>query len=368
MKKENISSIIVYLLMIGLALFIGLGIIKPIFAANPAVNMNQYLFAILAVVIGVVLNAVILEAGHVIGALLGKNKIIYVNMFGVSLNFDQSGKKIEIQNYEGLTGETKFAPKSDDASPKLSIIIPLLLYVLELVIAVILYATITKSGNHDLIWLSIGSIIAASIGGMMTLYNIMPFRLDVETDGYRLMLFSKKVNVEAFNAFRKLELEELNQGIKIFEEITDYTVVANVINTYPQLAKKDYESVAKALEDIIDNKEKLSTIIYNRVFAHLIYVKAMTLSVDDFKAFYRDSETEIRRFLASDLSLPSIRAYILISGLLDDSEGEVRHGLEKKKKAMKHTAFGLRKIEEQLLKEALNKVLEYHPNWQIDNN
>ncbi len=366
MKKENISSIVVYLLMIGLALFIGLGIIKPVFASNPAVPMNQYAFAILAVVIGVILNAILLEIGHVLGALLGKYKIVSVNIFGFSFNFQNKDKKVEFKNFEGLTGETKFAPKSELANPKFSVLIPLLIYVIELAVAIVLYAVITKNNEIDLVWLSIGAIIVASIGGMMTLYNILPFRLDVETDGYRMMLFSKKINVQAFNFVHQLELKEVTNELPLFEEITDYTSLVNILSTYKLIENQEYVKAEEILNVILEQKDKISTIVYSRVFAQLLFIKAITSSVEEFKNFHREVSTELRKFFATDTSAVSVRAYLLICGLVEESEGEVLHALEKMKKAMKHIAFGLIQIEDLLTQKALNKILETQPSWKLN--
>lgn len=365
MKKENVSSIVVYLLMIGLALFIGLGIIKPVFAANPAVPMNQYGFAILAVLLGIVLNAILLELGHVLGALFGKNKIVSVNVFGVSFNFQNKSKKVELKNFEGLTGETKFAPKSELSNPKFSILMPLLIYVVELAAAILLYALITKNNEIDLVWLSIGSIIVASIGGMMTLYNILPFRLDAETDGYRLMLFSKKVNVQAFNLVKQFELKEVTEELPMFEEITDYTALVHLLSACKLIEKDEYEKAEEILNVILEQKDKISTVTHSYVFAQLLFIKAMTNSLEEFRNFYREVSAELGKFFATDLSTYSVRAYLLVCGLVEESEGEVLHALEKMKKAMKHTAFGLIQLEEHLTEKALDKILEIQPNWKL---
>lgn len=365
MKKENIYSIIVYLLMIGLALFIGLGIIKPVFENNAAVPMNQYGFAILSVIIGVIVNAILLEVGHVLGALLGKYKIVSVNIFGFSLNFQDKSKKFELKNFEGLTGETKFAPKSNLANPKYAIIIPLVLYLLELGLAILSYALITKDNNLDLVWLSIGSIIVASIGGMMTLYNILPFRLDVETDGYRLTLFSKKINIDAFNAFRLLELTDNLEELSPIEEITDYTAVVNILSTYPLIKKQEYTQAEEVLDLILKQNDKISTSVYSRAYAHLFFIKALTSSLDELKSFHSEMPSELNKYFASDLSTHSLRAYLLTCGLIEESEREVVYALEKSNKAMKHIALELVQTEEELTKQALNKVLEHQPTWEI---
>ncbi|MDY0345730.1 MAG: hypothetical protein WCR77_03125 [Bacilli bacterium] len=364
MKKEDAASLIVYALMIGLALFIGLGIIKPVFEANPSVAGNQYTFAIISVIIGVFLNAVLLELGHILGGLIGKYRIQSVNIFGLCFYKKEGKVNFAFKMFDGLTGETKFLPKSEKSNPKPATLLPVLIYLLELVAAIILYALISTSLNIDLVWLSIGSIIVASIGGMMTLYNIVPFKLDAITDGYRLTLFSKKINITAYNELMLAENGDEPFTPRVFEEITDFTAEVNLVSVYRNIKDKRFADAESILGNIIANEKKTSTSTHNRSIAQLLYLKIMNEPLEDAKEYYKTIPSSIQRFIANDLSMPSLRAYLLIAGLMDDAEGEIMYCLDRKKKAIKYTAPGIAEIEDLLFKEALDKVKTAHPDWK----
>lgn len=365
MKKEDAASLVVYVLMIGLALFIGLGIIKPVFEANASVAGNQYVFAIIAVVVGVVINAILLELGHVLGGLIGKYKIHSVNIFGFCL-YKKAGKlHFAFKMFDGLSGETKFVPKNEKSSPRAATLMPLVMYLLELVAAIVLYGLISTGLNVDLVWLSIGAIIVASIGGMMVLYNIIPFKLDAMTDGYRLTLFSKKINIEAYNELMLAENGEVDFTPRVFEEITDFTAEVNLIAVYRNIKLKNFLEAEAILQNIIKNETATSAATHNRAIAQLLYLKIMNEPLEDAKAYHATTSSAVQRFLSNDLSMPALRAYLLIAGLVDASQGEVAYCLDRKKKAIKYTAPGISEIENELFNEALLKVQTAHPDWKM---
>ncbi len=365
MKKEDAASLIVYAVMIGLALFVGLGIIKPVFEANASVAGNQYAFAIVSVVIGVILNAIFLEVGHILGGLIGKYRIHSVNIFGFCFYKKNVKTHFAFKMFDGLTGETKFLPKNENSNPRPATLIPVAIYLVELVTSIILYALISTSLNIDLVWLSIGAIIVASIGGMMTLYNIVPFKLDAITDGYRLTLFAKKINVVAYNELMLAENGDEPFSPRVFDEITDFTAEVNLISVYRNIKEKKFEDAETILSNIISNEMKTSASTHNRAIAQLLFLKIMNEPLEDAKAYYATIPSSIQRFIANDLSMPSLRAYVLIAGLMDDAQGEIMYCLDRKKKAIKYTAPGIAEIENSLFKEALDKVKAVHPDWKL---
>ena len=73
---------------------------------------------------------------------------------------------------------------------------------------------------------------------------------------------------------------------------------------------------------------------------------------------------DVRRFIANDTSMPSIRAYIMIAGMIEDSESEVAFAQSKVEKAKKRALASEVKTEEVLLEKALNYVYENHPKWE----
>ena len=87
------------------------------------------------------------------------------------------------------------------ANPIPFLIFGTVFYAIEVIVFVMLFAILgrddlpTSTNNIAYFFL-----IMMAVGGMILFYNIIPFRLDSLTDGYRLRLVSGKKNKEAFNA------------------------------------------------------------------------------------------------------------------------------------------------------------------------
>ena len=62
--------------------------------------------------------------------------------------------------------------------------------------------------------------------------------------------------------------------------------------------------------------------------------------------------------------MPSIRTYILISGLVDRSHSETVLSLSFVASAYKHVPKNRRDVEAELFNEALEKVINTHPDWE----
>ena len=91
----------------------------------------------------------------------------------------------------------------------------------------------------------------------------------------------------------------------------------------------------------------------------------MTLPKREAEAYYDEYiDDKVRRFISNDASMESVRAYILIAGMLDESQAEVNYAISCVKKAMKRALPSRAKIEEELYKNALQIVKDNHPLWQ----
>lgn len=379
MKKEDIASFIVYVFMIALAIILGFTVVKNMFTAyntwTSSHYLNSYLFAIIVIVCGVVMNAVGLELGHVLGGHLGGYKIVSFNVFGLCWYKKEGKTAFGLRDFNGLTGETILAPEKEKPSPKAFVWIPLFFYLIELIGCIILYSIGSNSSlekTSPFIWLGTAGIILVAISSMMALYNFVPVKLDTMTDGYRLTLISKPINVEAYNELMRIENlqregKEIDE-VKVFDEMTDFTASINLITVYEYLSKKQYDQALKLIDKMCEIPEKVSRITLDRLIAQKLYIEILTLPLDEAKKYY-DAEVDdkMRRFIADDLSMESIRAYVLIAGVLDDSLGEVEFANSRKPKAIKRTLASRAAIEEQLYKEALAMVQKAHPDWDMSN-
>ena len=64
--------------------------------------------------------------------------------------------------------------------------------------------------------------------------------------------------------------------------------------------------------------------------------------------------------------MASIRAYLLMSGLLDRSRSECIIALNNVYTAFKKTPKNRQEVEVVLFNETLQKVVDAHPDWELD--
>lgn len=359
MKKEDLLSLLVYLLMLIIALFIGLRII------NPALNdldlitgLERYGFAILTIIVGVIINVILIELGHVFGALLGGYVVISVNMLGLAYYKTKNGWKFGFRRYEGLTGETKIIAKSEKTKPRLFLFGPTIMILLEFVVAIIIFLVTKKEQaiHHQV-------LIVAGIGAMLLVYNIMPFKLDNFTDGYYIVLLGKKVNVEAYNELIRIESLVYNneevKDIKEFDEVTTLTARLSLYRLYQLIDEKAWEEALALIEKLDEHTNKVEHEFIARIRAQKLYIYLLTKASEASSAYWFDELSAAdRKFISNDLTIETMRAYLLYSGLVTKSQSECAFVLNRAPKAMKARLNDFRREEEiELFTEAYNTVV-----------
>ena len=150
----------------------------------------------------------------------------------------------------------------------------------------------------------------------------------------------------------------------VFDEITEYTAEMNVLALYKCLEDENYEGAVVIIDKLLENKKVVSLNDCNRLIAQKLYLAVLTQPIAEAKKLYDEiCPIDVRRFIANDTSMPCIRAYIMIAGMIEDSESEVAFAQSKVEKAKKRALASEVKTEEVLLEKALNYVYENHPKW-----
>ena len=374
MKKEDVIGLIIYLIIIALAVVFGLTVLQ---AHNPDSSFQGFgyvAFVAISVVGGVILNAIMFELAHMLGAKVGKYLILSVNILGFSFVRDQENKlKFRFASFDGLTGETKIVPKKgfeDKANPTPYLLFGSLFFVVEAIIVMVLFTLFKDSKTAALTDVAYGALTVGAIGLVILFYNIVPLKIDSMTDGYRLTMVSNPKNKAAFNELLRVEYE-LQQGnkveVKLFDEITNFTADLNLNKVYTLLDEKNYDEAEEILDKIINAKQGIDAKVYIRARAQKIYINLINKGLDEAKAYY-DKEVPVseRREISNDISMQSIRAYLLMSGLLDKSRSECVIALNNVYKAFKKTPKNRQATELALFNEALDKVIAAHPDWELD--
>ena len=374
MKKEDVIGLIIYLIIIALAIVFGITVLQ---AHNPDSSFQGFgyvAFVAICVVSGVIINAVMYELAHMLGAKVGKYLILSVNILGFTFYREQDKFKFRFSSFDGLTGETKIVPKKgfeDKANPTPYLLFGSLFFVVEAIIVMVLFTLFKDSKTPALTDVAYGALTVGAIGLVILFYNIVPLRIDSMTDGYRLTMVSNPKNRAAFNELLRVE-HEIQQGntdveVKIFDEITNFTADLNLNKVYALLDKKEYAAAEEILDKIIAAKDGVDAKVYVRARAQKIYINLITRDLEEAKAYY-DKEVPVseRREISNDVSMASIRAYLLMSGLLDKSRSECIIALNNVYRAYKHTPKNRQQTEITLFNEALDRVCKAHPDWELD--
>ena len=372
MKKEDVSGIVVYLLILAIAVVFGITVLREY--SSQWDNLFLYiLFLFGAILVGVVFNAVLFEVAHILGAKAGRYNIISVDILGL-LWFKEEGKtKFKFSGFDGLTGETKILPKEDvkkEPNPSPYLLFGTLFYLVELIIVVVVFTLFKSDGGEVMNRVAYFLLVVGVLGGMILVYNILPFRLDSITDGYRMRMTTNSANKKAFNELLRVEYA-VSQGqtdveIATFNEITNFTAELNLNKVYILLDKKEFAEAEKLIDIILTGKETISNKVYVRARAQKIYINIITKPLDEAKEYYeKEVPMAERRQLSSDMSMVSIRTYLLMSGLLDGSKSECSIAINNVRRCFNNTPKQRQKTEADLFNDALKKVDELHPTWNL---
>ena len=374
MKKEDITGIIVYLGIIALAIIFGLTVLQAHQAESGLKDFAYVGYIIGSVIVGTIFNGILFELAHVLGAKLGKYDILSVNVLGFCFYKIDGKTKFKFASFDGLTGETKIVPKKgmvDKANPYPFLFFGSVFFAIEAVAIMVTFTVLRNTDDTLMKDIAYSLLTIGAIGLVVLIYNIIPLHIDSITDGYRLTMVSNPKNKEAFNELLRVEYE-IEQGntdieIKVFDEITNFTADLNLNRVYTLLDKKEYAQAEEILDKIIAAKESVSFKVYIRARAQKIYINLITKNLDEAREYY-DKEVPVaeRREISNDVSMASIRAYLLMSGLLDKSRSECIIALNNVYRAFKHTPKNRQETEVTLFNETLQKVVDAHPDWELD--
>ena len=373
MKKEDVSGIIVYLLILAIAVVFGITVLREHSASSNMDTFVYILFILGAILTGILLNSILFEVGHILGAKAGRYEIVSVNILGLLWYKEEGKTKFKFSGYDGLTGETVILPKKDakkEPNPTPYLMFGTLFYLVELIIIIVLFTLYNTKDNMLMYNIVYFLLVVAVIGGMVLIYNILPFKLDAMTDGYRMRMTTNSANKKAFNELLRVQYAisqgEENVEVATFSEITNFTAELNLNKVYTLLDKKEFKEAEKLIDIILAGKSTISEKVYTRARAQKIYINIFTKPIEEAKEFYdKEVPMDERRRISNDISMVSIRTYLLMSGILDGSRSECVIAINNVRKCFNSTPKQRQKTEANLFNEALAKVDELHPTWKL---
>ena len=376
MKRNEGMGWLVYLLMLAGAAGVGLGILRPELSAHgTGVSMNSILVVILALIAGIILTAVLLELGHLIGAKIGRYRIDKFSVLGFQWKRKKESKKFRFSfsfSYDGITGETMMAPKDiEKSNPRHAIYFPLLFLLLEAAVCVTLMVLGVSLRKENSAWqlAYIFGLVILTIALMIHLYNIFPAALDAKNDGYLITILNNQTNVIAYNALlladEKAMFGEPAPELPVYSEVTNFTNALNQVSIYHALEEKDIEKALTINEYTIKAQNHVSKNVYQNAMAQKLSLKLLYGDFQEAKELYINLPLETKKFIANLSTAAAVRAYVLVSGLVEESENETKTALARGDKAIKSRPESVRATEEKLIIESVKRVQEKHPEWDF---
>ena len=375
MKKENFISLIIYLLILGIAVVYGLTVLQTHYTYSAMTAVWQYaIYIIGTVIVGVIISAILTEFGHLIGAKVGGYKIVIFNILYFAITKESGKAKFRFKSFDGITGETVIVPDYDKkASPNP---IPYLLYGpifnLAWVAGALVIFFIYEKGSPLDSDIAYGFLTSAIISSVLFIYNIIPVKLDTTTDGYRLSLLAKSKSKDAFNDMLLVQYNSNHGDSGAVEKVevqenTKFTAETYLAKVHPLLVEKKFDEAKELLDKVFEEQDTLVKKNILEAQEHRIYINIMTMEPEALQKYYdEDVPLSLKREISQDASMTGIRTYLLMAGLLDKARGECLIALNKLTKAYRNTPRNRQHSELVLFNEALEKVCQAHPKWELE--
>ena len=365
MKRNDFATFMVYVLMFALALCVGLFAIRPVMAAySNKLPINFIVLVVLSLVAGILFNAFLLEAGHLLGAKVGGYEVLSCIILAAGVKKKDGKFRFGLYGYDGLTGETKVAPKDvEKASLGAYAFLPIFFYGIEAIVLMVLNAVAGSwvGTNPEMAWLQIFSITVLAVGGMVFLYDIFPFHIDSMNDGYLFLILSKNENRVAFNYYLECEkarfLGQPAPAIRTFDQITDFTAHLNYFAIYNHVAKGEFDEACALLDKIANAEKGLSSASKNDAACFKLSLLLASSNTDDQKKYISALETPA-----------ALRCYLLISSIVEESETECNYAIDKAEKVLSVLSkdeSSFLESEKALLQYDKNFVAKMHPSWDL---
>lgn len=374
MRKEDLISDIIYLLMAGIVLLVGFLVIQPaindgLLGSNTGENI---LFILVALVIGIIINVILMELGHLIGALIGGYKVLSFNILGVNFYKDFSENaakpklKFRFKVFNGLTGETIIEPKKEKANPMFYVFFPLILFLLEFVVMYFAVTLIPAASDYHFEAVQIvkyGLVVSTTIAGCIVLYDYFPAKLDTLNDGYRLISLKNKINIAAYNEKLKLEANEYkgikNTEFKVFEEITDFTAQVNLETALKKFSEKDYDEAISIIDSCLSKPQKISHNTKTNLLLNKIFISYISKGSEEGTKLYKELDEETKEIVRKCKTLESIRVYSLYIAFEQKSKSEIKYAVNKARKMYDRLTVGESAKEIALMAETIKKIIDF---------
>lgn len=376
MKRNDFAVFMAYVCMFAVALLVGLFVIRPIMSDYGAsFPINFVVLVVLSLVAGILLNGLLLEGAHLLGAKIGGYEVLSCVVFMIGVKKKDGKFVFGFHSYDGLTGETKVAPKDvEKSSLGAYAFLPIFLFIVETIVLMVVNAVAGSQLKSDpsLAWVQVFCITVLSVGGMIFLYDIFPFRMDSNNDGYLFTILSHNDNRIAYNYYLEKEkakyLGTEMPPIRTFDNITEFTAYLNYFAIYDHVSKGEFDQAVALLDRIINVEHGIGHAAKDDAACFKLTLLLASSKTSLGVAYYNEFSDEQKKYIANLPTMPALRSYLLVSSCVEDSEAEANFALDKVEKVL-----GTLGKEEPLFLDSEKALVQYdkqfvakmHPSWEL---
>lgn len=367
-----------YLLIFAFAVVYGFTVLQTHFQSSAMTAVWQYaLYIIGCIIAGVLISSILFEFGHALGAKVGGYKIVKFTILYFTIYLDNNKYKFGFRRFNGLTGETLIIPnysKKEKPNP-----LPYLIYGPIFNLGWFVGSLVTffyfKDGSRLDGDIAYAFLTAGLIGLILFIYDIVPIKSDVSTNGYQFFSLLKSKDYQGYNDLLtasndnniSVAVSSDKKADKPAKQVNLNRVEGKLLGVANFIDEKKYDEASKLIEELLAKPEELTNKTYLETNEQKIYVKIMTTLFEEMSEYYNNEiPLSLKRDISSDHTLIGIRTYILMAGLFDKSRNECVLALSKVAKAYKNTLPSRKHAELVLFNDALEKVCQAHPKWELD--
>ena len=367
-----------YLLIFAFAVVYGFTVLQTHFQSSAMTAVWQYaLYIIGCIIAGVLISSILFEFGHALGAKVGGYKIVKFTILYFTIYLDNNKYKFGFRRFNGLTGETLIIPnysKKEKPNP-----LPYLIYGPIFNLGWFVGSLVTffyfKDGSRLDGDIAYAFLTAGLIGLILFIYDIVPIKSDVSTNGYQFFSLLKSKDYQGYNDLLtasndnniSVAVSSDKKADKPAKQVNLNRVEGKLLGVANFIDEKKYDEASKLIEELLAKPEELTNKTYLETNEQKIYVKIMTTLFEEMSEYYNNEiPLSLKRDISSDHTLIGIRTYILMAGLFDKSRNECVLALSKVVKAYKNTLPSRKHAELVLFNDALEKVCQAHPKWELD--
>lgn len=371
MKKNDFATFLVYVAMFAIALLVGLLVLRPTISNARDLPVHFVVIVIAGLVVGALLNAALIELGHVVGARAGKCEVRSVALFGLTWTFKKSEKtKVGFKAYDGLTGQTKVRPLDREQSSLSAYrLLPVFFALLEVILMGILIV-ISKNlaaSNPGAQWLEIFCMVILTTAAMIYFYDIFPARLDSVTDGYLFVLLTKPANKLAYNDLLIAEAIAEEGGAlpetPIYDDVTEFTGKLNLLSVYRCLNENKIDEAIAILDKSLECETAPKSIKGQALCFKLSLL--LQYRIDAGRKMYGELEDKDKKVISAFESMASLRCYALIASKIEASETEANYAIDKVEKVIGYEEDFAQPHEKRLTENMVAYIRSDHPSWDV---